>query len=197
MFEQETGTWLTSPNSLIYWDAHFLTESYANHLFQRLTDTLPWQQESITMFGKEVLQPRLQAWHGHASYTYSGLTMHPHPWTKELRSLEKRCAKLSGQRFNSVLANMYRDGRDSMGWHQDNEPELGPNPIIASLSLGGPRRFVLKHKYSNEKQEFILGHGALLIMAGETQHYWLHAIPKTKKVVNTRINLTFRHVIER
>lgn len=197
LFEQETGKWLTFQNSLIYWDANFLTESYANSLFQKLTDTLPWQQESINIFGRKVLQPRLQAWHGNASYTYSGLTMHPHPWTEELRALEKRCAEISGQRFNSVLANMYRDGNDSMGWHQDNEPELGPHPIIASLSLGEPRRFVLKHKDSNEKQEFILGHGALLIMAGETQQYWYHAIPKTKKAVNTRINLTFRHIIEK
>ena len=89
LFEQETGKWLTFQNSLIYWDANFLTELYANSLFQKLTDTLPWQQESINMFGRKVLQPRPQAWHGNVSYTYSGLTMHPHPWTEELRALEK------------------------------------------------------------------------------------------------------------
>ncbi|WP_281832734.1 alpha-ketoglutarate-dependent dioxygenase AlkB family protein [Vibrio nigripulchritudo] len=197
LFTEESGRWFEFPNAKIYWDPNFLTELNANKLQIKLTDSLPWKQERITLFGKKVLQPRLQTWHGDASYTYSGLTMNPHPWTPELRALEKSCRQISGVEFNSVLANLYRDGSDSMGWHQDNEPELGTNPVIASVSLGDTRRFALKHKHLDEKQEFNLTHGSLLIMAGETQHYWLHSVPKTKKAKKQRINLTFRHVIDK
>ncbi|MGB5120416.1 MAG: alpha-ketoglutarate-dependent dioxygenase AlkB, partial [Vibrio fluvialis] len=113
-------------------------------------------------------------------------------WTPMLADLKQRCELLACQAFNSVLANLYRDGQDSMGWHQDNEPELGQQPVIASLSLGETRRFVLRHLHSKEKLELPLSHGSLLIMAGNTQHFWQHCVPKTVRTLEPRINLTFR-----
>lgn len=178
----------------LLWAEHFLTPTQADHAFSVLTQELDWQQEAITLFGKSVLQPRLQAWYGDKAYTYSGLTMQPKTWTPMLADLKQRCELLTGQAFNSVLANLYRDGQDSMGWHQDNEPELGQQPVIASLSLGETRRFVLRHLHSKEKFELPLSHGSLLIMAGNTQHFWQHCVPKTVRALEPRINLTFRRI---
>lgn len=186
--------WLTLPNSRLLWVEHFLTEQEADHAYSVLTSELDWQQQAITLFGKSVLQPRLQAWYGEKAYTYSGLTMQPTPWTPLLAALKVRCEAMAGCTFNSVLANLYRDGRDSMGWHQDNEPELGRQPVIASLSLGESRRFVLRHLHTKEKFELTLGHGSLLVMAGDTQHDWQHSLPKTTRAKAPRINLTFRHI---
>ncbi|EKO3955374.1 alpha-ketoglutarate-dependent dioxygenase AlkB [Vibrio fluvialis] len=184
--------WLPITDGKLLWVEHFLTPTQADHAFSVLTQELDWQQEAITLFGKSVLQPRLQAWYGDKAYTYSGLTMQPKTWTPMLADLKQRCELLAGQAFNSVLANLYRDGQDSMGWHQDNEPELGQQPVIASLSLGETRRFVLRHLHSKEKLELPLSHGSLLIMAGNTQHLWQHCVPKTVRALEPRINLTFR-----
>ncbi|EKO3972783.1 alpha-ketoglutarate-dependent dioxygenase AlkB [Vibrio fluvialis] len=184
--------WLPITDGKLLWVEHFLTPTQADHAFSVLTQELDWQQEAITLFGKSVLQPRLQAWYGDKAYTYSGLTMPPKAWTPMLVDLKQRCELLAGQAFNSVLANLYRDGQDSMGWHQDNEPELGQQPVIASLSLGETRRFVLRHLHSKEKFELPLSHGSLLIMAGNTQHFWQHCVPKTVRTLEPRINLTFR-----
>ncbi|MBY7827531.1 alpha-ketoglutarate-dependent dioxygenase AlkB [Vibrio fluvialis] len=184
--------WLPITDGKLLWVEHFLTPTQADHAFSVLTQELDWQQEAITLFGKSVLQPRLQAWYGDKAYTYSGLTMLPKTWTPMLADLKQRCELLAGQTFNSVLANLYRDGQDSMGWHQDNEPELGQQPVIASLSLGETRRFVLRHLHSKEKFELPLSHGSLLIMAGNTQHLWQHCVPKTVRALEPRINLTFR-----
>ncbi|WP_075990015.1 alpha-ketoglutarate-dependent dioxygenase AlkB family protein [Vibrio fluvialis] len=184
--------WLPITDGKLLWAEHFLTPTQADHAFSVLTQELDWQQEAITLFGKSVLQPRLQAWYGDKAYTYSGLTMPPKAWTPMLTDLKQRCEVLTGQAFNSVLANLYRDGQDSMGWHQDNEPELGQQPVIASLSLGETRRFVLRHLHSKEKFELPLSHGSLLIMAGNTQHFWQHCVPKTVRALEPRINLTFR-----
>ncbi|EKO3933637.1 alpha-ketoglutarate-dependent dioxygenase AlkB [Vibrio fluvialis] len=184
--------WLPITDGKLLWAEHFLTPTQADHAFSVLTQELDWQQEAITLFGKSVLQPRLQAWYGDKAYTYSGLTMPPKAWTPMLADLTQRCELLAGQAFNSVLANLYRDGQDSMGWHQDNEPELGQQPVIASLSLGETRRFVLRHLHSKEKFELPLSHGSLLIMAGNTQHFWQHCVPKTVRALEPRINLTFR-----
>ncbi|USP07278.1 alpha-ketoglutarate-dependent dioxygenase AlkB [Vibrio sp. LQ2] len=184
--------WLPITDGKLLWVEHFLTPTQADHAFSVLTQELDWQQEAITLFGKSVLQPRLQAWYGDKAYTYSGLTMPPNVWTPMLADLKQRCELLAGQAFNSVLANLYRDGQDSMGWHQDNEPELGQQPVIASLSLGETRRFVLRHLHSKEKFELPLSHGSLLIMAGNTQHFWQHCVPKTVRTLEPRINLTFR-----
>jgi len=187
--------WINLPNARLYYAANFLTTTEADRALITLLSELDWQQEEIHMFGKQVLQPRLQAWHGDKPYTYSGLSMTPQPWSSTLMDLKHRCEDVAHHSFNSVLANLYRDGQDSMGWHQDNEPELGKNPVIASLSLGETRRFVLRHRETKQKYQIELGHGSLLIMAGETQHYWQHAVPKTAKPRNERINLTFRYIV--
>ncbi|BBM66214.1 alkylated DNA repair protein [Vibrio alfacsensis] len=190
----EHSYWENVVHGKLYFQPNFLAPTEADDYFARLKATLPWRQERIMMFGRSVLQPRLQAWHGDAAYTYSGLTMPPNPWTPELKSLKERCEHVAKSPFNSVLANLYRDGRDSMGWHQDNEPELGKNPIIASLNLGETRRFLLENLHCKTKIEFELSHGSLLIMAGELQHHWKHSVPKTTKIKNERINLTFRYI---
>jgi len=139
--------------------------------------------------------PRLIAWYGEpeAVYTYSGVRHVPMPFTPELAVIRARIEELSGAPFNSALANLYRDGRDGMGWHADNEAELGRNPVIASVSLGATRRFTLRHRRRKGLTEALdLEPGSLLVMEGETQHHWLHALPKTTRPVGERINLTYR-----
>ncbi|WP_104029628.1 alpha-ketoglutarate-dependent dioxygenase AlkB family protein [Vibrio jasicida] len=191
----KSSFWQEVAQGRIYYDPNFLNNLEADRYFSNLRSTLPWQQERITMFGRSVLQPRLQAWHGDVAYTYSGLTMSPHPWTPDLNELKARCEAIANVQFNSVLANLYRHGQDSMGWHQDNEPELGRNPVIASVNLGETRRFLLRNLHCKTQLEYELSHGALLIMAGELQHHWKHAVPKTAKPKGERINLTFRHIV--
>ncbi|MGF1767843.1 alpha-ketoglutarate-dependent dioxygenase AlkB [Enterovibrio makurazakiensis] len=193
LFEQ-TG-WIDLPDGKLYWQPDFISTSEAELMYDALLNTLPWQQLPIKMFGREVLQPRLQAWFGEHGYTYSGLRLPPAQFPPLLDSLKIKCSRVAGDAFNSVLANLYRDGQDYMGWHQDNEAELGPAPNIASLTFGESRRFVLKHIRTGEKREFELGSGSLLIMAGKTQTYWQHALPKTAKTRGARINLTFRKII--
>ncbi|MGI9949736.1 alpha-ketoglutarate-dependent dioxygenase AlkB family protein [Vibrio hyugaensis] len=191
----KSSFWQEVAQGRIYYDPNFLSNLEAERYFSNLRSTLPWQQERITMFGRSLLQPRLQAWHGDVAYTYSGLTMSPHPWTPDLNELKARCEAIAKVQFNSVLANLYRHGQDSMGWHQDNEPELGRNPVIASVNLGETRRFLLRNLHCKTQLEYELNHGALLIMAGELQHHWKHAVPKTAKPKGERINLTFRHIV--
>ena len=178
------------------WPAAFQSQEAAR-LFGDLRRTIEWHQESIQMFGQQVLVPRLVAWHGDpgASYTYSATLHEPTPWTPSLLRVRDRVTELSGARFNSVLLNLYRDGRDGMGWHADDEPELGRDPVIASVSLGAPRRFCLRHrKRKGLKLELSLPDGSLLCMSGATQHHWVHALPKTRAAFGERINLTFRLV---
>jgi alkylated DNA repair dioxygenase AlkB len=161
-------------------------------LFEQLQRTIDWRQEIATVMGRRVPIPRLTAWHGQAGYVYSGIRMAPAPWTPPLLELKAIAEALAGQPFNSVLLNLYRDGRDSLSWHADNEPGLGSNPVIASISLGAERRFQLKHRRTGERLSLELPNGSCLIMAGATQHYWLHQLPKTAQPVGPRINLTFR-----
>lgn len=160
----------------------------------RLVETLEWEQRHLVMFGKEVAEPRLSAWYGDESYTYSGITLDPRPLTPELVELKGLCEKLSDSRFNSVLVNLYRNGDDSMGWHADDEPELGPVPVIASLSLGATRRFKFRHRRTREIVEHDLTGGSLLVMSGACQSAWMHAIPKQKRITEARVNLTFRWI---
>lgn len=169
----------------------------AGRLFDELRGQVRWQQEQVLIFGQRRLVPRLVAWHGDAgaSYVYSGTEHHPEPWTPVLERIRDRVSALTGAGFNAVLLNLYRDGRDGMGWHADDEPELGRNPVIASVSLGATRRFCLRHRRRNGlKLDLPLPHGSLLCMSGATQHHWLHALPKTRLPVAERINLTFRLV---
>ncbi len=165
----------------------------ADRLFKILRRELDWREATITIFGREIAQPRLSAWYGDAPYTYSNLTWPARPWPDVLLPIKQRIEALAGEAFNGVLANLYRDGRDSMGWHADDEPELGPDPVVASVVFGAARRFVLKRKDDAQvKLDVPLGHGDLLIMGPGTQRHWLHAVPKTTKPVGERINLTFR-----
>jgi alkylated DNA repair dioxygenase AlkB len=169
----------------------------ADEWFARLRHEVDWRQEEILLFGARHAVPRLVAWHGDpgATYRYSGVDHHPLAWTRTLAAIRERVESLSGHRFNSVLLNLYRDGRDGMGWHADDEPELGTDPVIASVSLGATRRFRMRHRRRRDQVLGIdLAHGSLLLMQGPTQHHWVHAVPKTSRPVGERINLTFRHV---
>jgi alkylated DNA repair dioxygenase AlkB len=163
-----------------------------------LTNNIPWQQDDIRVFGKVHPQPRLTALFGNQgrSYSYSNIKMEPHPWNPLLQQIKSQIESVSDAKFTTVLLNQYRDGKDSNGWHADNEKELGTNPIIASVSFGTERIFQLKHNTIPDlKQNILLEHGSLLLMKGTTQHFWKHQIPKTAKQIGSRINLTFR-VIE-
>jgi alkylated DNA repair dioxygenase AlkB len=152
----------------------------------------------MKMYGKEILLPRLTAWYGdeNARYKYSGIVNIPLPWTEELLLIKHKVEEISQTKFNSVLLNYYRNGNDSMGWHSDDEKELSTNPTISSVSFGATRNFQFKHKsVKKSNQNFLLNNGSLLIMKGETQHNWLHQVPKTKTIIGERINLTFRAVL--
>jgi alkylated DNA repair dioxygenase AlkB len=167
----------------------------ADAVFDRLMKDIDWQAETIKMFGKPVTVPRLVAWHGDASYTYSGVRHEPADWTQDLLNLKAIAERLAGTPFNSVLLNLYRDGSDGMGWHADDEPELGPDPVIASISLGVPRLFHVKHRRKPDvKHSILLPGGSCLVMAGGMQSHWLHRLAKTARPVGARINLTFRGV---
>jgi alkylated DNA repair dioxygenase AlkB len=164
-------------------------------VFARLLDETDWRQESVVVYGKRHLQPRLTAWHGEAGYTYSGLHLAPLPMTPLLAQLRSAVESATGHRYNSVLLNYYRDGADSMGMHSDDEPELGPHPAIASLSYGATRSFVLRHKRTGRTLKFDLAEGNVLLMAGALQKNWLHGINKTAKPTGPRLNLTFRYIV--
>lgn len=166
-----------------------------DYFFSYLYDHVQWRQDIIQFFGKKIPLPRLTGWYGDEGklYTYSGIEQHPEPWNAVLKSIKSKVEEISEVTFNSVLLNLYRDGKDSVSWHSDDEPELGENPIIASVSFGTTRRFSLKHKISKDyKIDIDLPNGSLLLMKGETQHCWQHRIAKTSKSVQPRINLTFR-----
>jgi alkylated DNA repair dioxygenase AlkB len=172
----------------------------ADAQFSALRSRIDWRQEDILIFGERRRVPRLVAWHGDpgTTYTYSGTLHEPLPWTAELQSIRARVEALTGYRYNSVLLNLYRDGRDGMGWHSDDERELGRDPVIASVSLGAPRRFCLRHRRHRSLQsDLLLPHGSLLCMGGATQHHWEHAVPKTRRPVGERVNLTFRRLVLR
>ena len=176
---------------------HAIGERDADRLLEDLAGGIAWRQEVATIMGRRVPIPRLTAWHGETGYIYSGIAMEPAAWTPPLLELKRSAEAHAGQTFNSVLLNLYRDGRDSVGWHADNEPGLGRNPVIASISLGATRRFQLKHRRRDERIAIDLSHGSCLIMAGATQHHWLHQVPKTARAVGPRINLTFRRMATR
>ena len=198
---------IQADNAVLYLFPNFIKLGQSQALFRYLHVNIPWQQDSLQMYGKQVEIPRLQAWFGDndAQYRYSGLTLKPQPWLSVLaklnNSLTAQCHSVLAQtgqskalNFNSALANLYRDNHDAVAWHSDDEPELGLNPVIASVSLGASRDFKMKHKITGEKLTIPLTSGSLLLMAGETQHYWQHAIVRSKKVIAPRINLTFRQI---
>lgn len=185
------------PAGRICFEPEFIDLAQADVWFERLYRELDWQRREIVLFGRRVMQPRLVAWHGDPGvrYRYSGTTLRAAGWPECLREIRVGVERYIGSSFNSVLCNLYRDGADGMGWHADDEPELGVAPTIASLSLGKERRFVLRRKDDHaRKVELWLPPGSLLVMEGDVQRYWQHALPKTRRAVGPRINLTFRHL---
>ena len=172
----------------------FFNSADSDRMFRSILDETPWEARNIILFGKEVPQPRLACWYGDLAYSYSGITLDPRPMTPTLLEIKRRCEEAASTQFNSVLVNLYRDGQDSMGLHADDEPELGAEPVIASVSFGGERNFRLRHRQSKELQQVSLASGSLLVMSGLSQQCWMHDVPKTKKFVEARINLTFRYI---
>ena len=185
------------PGADVALDPAWLAPDAADALLAGLLADVPWSVHRIRLFGREVASPRLSCWIGdpEAHYRYSGADFAPHPWPSALVPLRARLRAELGLDFNSVLANLYRDGRDRMGWHSDDEPELGPAPVIASLSLGATRRFVLKHRRDPAlRRALALPHGSLLLMRGATQRLYRHALPATARPLGARVNLTFRRI---
>ena len=190
---------LDIPDAEIYYSPSVDLGADPDLVLRDLMEQVPWRVEVINLWGKEYQQPRLAAWFGDADarYTYSGLSLDPLPWTDLLLTLRRHVEALAEASFNSVLLNYYRDHRDSMGMHSDDEPELGRNPVIASVSLGAQRTLVLKHKFRKELKslQLPLDHGSLLLMKGATQHHWKHGINKISRPCGPRVNLTFRRIL--
>ena len=185
------------PGAELWFCPQWLARDQADTLLLQVRDSIHWETHRIRLFGRPVDSPRLSSWIGEegAAYTYSGARFDPRPWPAALQGIRSRLEGEAGAQFNSVLANRYRTGADCMGWHSDNESALGARPVIASLSLGAARRFVLKHRLRPElKLELELPHGSLLLMRGETQAHYRHALPRTARPVGERINLTFRQI---
>lgn len=178
--------------------SQWLARDPADALFAALHDAIAWECHRIALFGREVESPRLSSWIGDpdASYTYSRTRFAPRPWPTVLHPLRARLQETFGVDFNGVLANLYRDGSDGMGWHADDEPQIDASVPIASLSLGAARRFVLRRRDDHAQRQAIeLGHGSLLLMAAGMQQHWQHALPKTARAIGPRINLTFRRIV--
>ena len=188
---------LPLPDAEVLLDPKWMPASEASALLAALVSNVPWETHRIRLFGREVDSPRLSCWIGDpgARYRYSGTLFEPHPWPDALLPVRERLSHALDHPIDSVLANRYRDGRDGMGWHRDDEPELGSRPVIASLSLGATRRFSLKSIDGAHRLALDLPHGSLLVMRGRTQERYRHALPKTARAVGERVNLTFRRII--
>ena len=178
-----------------YWRGFFGPDE-ALALFDALRAEIRWERHRVRIRGREVDCPRLSGWEGDATYAYSGITLRPAPWTARVAAVRRRIEAATEETFNSMLANLYRDGSDRLGWHADDEPELGPAPVIASASFGAPRRFLLRPKRDGGASvPVVLEPGSLLVMRGPTQRHWLHSVPPTRRPVGPRINLTFRRIL--
>lgn len=200
LFDESSGLQpIPLPDGELRCQRGFYREQESTALFTRLMDQTDWRQETITLWGKAYLQPRLSAWYGDEGrgYAYSGVVLQPLPWTDTLSRIKADIEQATSCRFNSVLLNLYRNEGDSVGWHSDAEPELGKNPVIASLSLGETRSFRLRHRKRKDLKPLALDldDGCLLLMAGATQHYWQHCVPKESGTRDARINLTFRSIL--
>jgi alkylated DNA repair dioxygenase AlkB len=191
-----TGKQIVIPDADILHFPVLFGTGEADALFKCLMAEIQWQQEKIKLYGQVHDLPRLTAWYGDPgkTYTYSGIAVRSLAWIDPLLEIKEKIEAVSGVAFNSVLLNRYRNGSDSVSWHADDERELGMNPVIGSVNFGEARPFQLKHKSKAEKAKLVLDHGSYLLMKGETQHHWLHQIPKSKKELDERINLTFRRI---
>lgn len=186
------------PDAHIRYQPKWVDAQSADHWLQQLSQQTPWTQPQIKLYGRSIAVPRLVAWYGDtgAAYRYSGLVHDPLPWTPLLTDIRKRVEQEIGEPLNGVLLNFYRNGQDAMGWHSDDEPELGAQPLVVSLNLGATRRFDFRRKGASRIEYSLeLEHGSLLVMSGPTQHHWQHQIARTRKVATPRINLTFRQII--
>ena len=196
-FDNKLKTLKEKNNLNIFYFPNFLSKDKSDILYKKLYSDIPWQNYQIKVFGKTYDQPRLTSFHsiGNKKYNYSQIDIKNNLMTEDLKSLLNKIHSKTDYRFNSVLLNLYRDGMDSNGWHSDNEPELGNDPKIASITLGEERVFHLKHrKIKDLKYKILLRHGSLLLMGEKSQTEWLHQIPKTKKKIKPRINLTYRYI---
>lgn len=187
--------WLPQDGEVNYFGSIFSQEK-ADAYLDAFLENIDWKNDVTFIYGKKIMTKRKVAWYGNQpfEYTYSGFTKRALPWTEELLELKNKIEEETGEEFNSCLLNLYHDGSEGMGWHSDDESDLKKNGTIGSLSLGAKRKFVFKHKTTKEKVEVFLDHGSLLLMKGETQRYWLHTLPPTKKVKSPRVNLTFRTI---
>lgn len=192
------GLRIELPQADLYYWSRWVAPELADRWFEQLVAETPWEQPTIRLYGKTFAVPRQVAWYGdpEARYRYSGLVHEPLPWTDLLAEIRDRVQLDTGSALNAVLLNLYRDGQDAMGWHSDDEPELGAEPVVVSLNLGATRRFDLRRKGVNRIEHSLsLEHGSLLVMSGSTQHHWQHQIARTRKVASPRLNLTFRRII--
>jgi alkylated DNA repair dioxygenase AlkB len=197
---QERFESIALPDGEVYYLSRLPLGETPDKVMRRLIDEVPWRAETIVVWGRSYPQPRLIAWYGDAgmAYAYSGIQLEPLPWTPVLLGIKNRVEAVARTDFNSVLLNYYRDQRDSMGLHSDDEPELGKQPILGSLSLGEERTFILKHKYDKSLNpiRLKLASGSLFLMKGDTQRYWKHGIDKENRTCGPRVNLTFRRIIK-
>jgi alkylated DNA repair dioxygenase AlkB len=184
-------------DGLVNYYGKILAYQEANQYLEMLMQNILWKNDEVILFGKHIVTKRKTAWYGDSDYlyTYSNITKQALPWTKELSGLKQMVEEFAGVKFNSCLLNLYHNGDEGMGWHSDDEESLGKNNTIASLSLGAERKFLFKHKQTKQIISFILEHGSLLIMKYSTQRNWLHSLPKSKNIVQPRINLTFRTIV--
>ena len=197
LFEQHTTRNLLPYGGEVIYYGKVMEAQKADQYLDVLLNTIEWKNDEAVIFGRHIITKRKVAWYADNdySYTYSNTTKHALPWTKELLELKALTELLTGHRFNSCLLNLYHNGDEGMAWHSDDEKALGKDTGIASISFGAERKFALKHRESKHKEELILAHGSLLVMKGATQSNWLHCLPKSKKIIAPRVNLTFRTMV--
>jgi alkylated DNA repair dioxygenase AlkB len=193
--KDDTGNLLPNDGKVYYY-GKILNSRSASQIFDLLMKNVLWKNDEVIIFGKHITTKRKAAWYGDSDYlyTYSNSTKQALPWTEELSWLRQIIKELIGTKFNSCLLNLYHNGNEGMGWHSDDEKSLGKNNTIASLSLGAERNFLFKHKQTKQIVSLVLEHGSLLVMKDATQSNWLHSLPKSKNVIDSRINLTFRTI---
>jgi alkylated DNA repair dioxygenase AlkB len=197
LFHEDDVSNLLPNDGTVNYYGKILNSKEANQNFDLLMKNILWQNDEVIIFGKRIITKRKAAWYGDSDYlyTYSNSTKQALPWTEELSWLRQIVEELVGAKFNSCLLNLYHDGKEGMGWHSDDEKSLGKNNTIASLSLGAERKFLFKHKQTKQIVSLVLENGSLLVMKEATQSNWLHSLPKSKNIIHSRINLTFRTIL--